>query len=155
MPSLTFLGATQTVTGSKYLLEAAGERLLIDCGLFQGPKELRLRNWNPFPVDPSSLHWVVLTHAHLDHTGYLPRLVRDGFRGPVWASSATVDLSPTCLCWIPGICRKKMPPMPTGRLSASTNLPSRSTPWTMRPNPLNFFGRPMSQSPWNFLPISV
>src|SRR5690348_14728240 len=93
MPSLTFLGATQTVTGSKYLLEAAGERLLIDCGLFQGPKELRLRNWNPLPVDPSSIHWVVLTHAHLDHTGYLPRLVRDGFRGPVWASSATVDLS--------------------------------------------------------------
>jgi len=93
MPSLTFLGATQTVTGSKYLLEAAGERLMIDCGLFQGRKELRLRNWNPFPVDPSSIHWIVLTHAHLDHTGYLPRLVRDGFRGQVWASPATVDLS--------------------------------------------------------------
>lgn len=93
MPSLTFLGATQTVTGSKYLLEAAGERLMIDCGLFQGRKELRLRNWNPFPVDPGSIQWVVLTHAHLDHTGYLPRLVRDGFRGQVWASSATVDLS--------------------------------------------------------------
>lgn len=93
MPSLTFLGATQTVTGSKYLLEAAGERLMIDCGLFQGRKELRLRNWNPFPVDPSSIHWIILTHAHLDHTGYLPRLVRDGFRGQVWASPATVDLS--------------------------------------------------------------
>lgn len=93
MPSLTFLGATQTVTGSKYLLEAAGERLMIDCGLFQGGKELRLRNWNPFPVDPSSIQWVVLTHAHLDHIGYLPRLVREGFRGPVWASPATVDLS--------------------------------------------------------------
>lgn len=92
MPSLTYLGATQTVTGSKYLLEAAGERLMIDCGLFQGRKELRLRNWNPFPVDPSSIHWVVLTHAHLDHTGYLPRLVRDGFRGQVRASSSTVDL---------------------------------------------------------------
>lgn len=93
MPSLTFLGATQTVTGSKYLLEAAGERLMVDCGLFQGGKELRLRNWNPFPVDAASIHWVVLTHAHLDHTGYLPRLVREGFRGPVWASPATVDLS--------------------------------------------------------------
>ena len=93
MANLTFLGATQTVTGSKYLLEAGGERLMIDCGLFQGHKELRLRNWSPLPVDPSSIHWVVLTHAHLDHTGYLPRLVKDGFRGQVWASSATVDLS--------------------------------------------------------------
>ncbi len=93
MASLTFLGATQTVTGSKYLLEAGGERLMIDCGLFQGHKELRLRNWSPFPVDPSSIHWVVLTHAHLDHTGYLPRLVKEGFQGQVWASSATVDLS--------------------------------------------------------------
>ena len=93
MSSLTFLGATQTVTGSKYLLEASGERLMIDCGLFQGHKELRLRNWSPFPVDPGSIHWVVLTHAHLDHTGYLPRLVKDGFHGQVWASSATVDLS--------------------------------------------------------------
>ncbi len=93
MPNLTFLGATGTVTGSKYLLEASGERLMIDCGLFQGHKELRLRNWNPLPVDPSSIHWLVLTHAHLDHTGYIPRLVKEGFRGEVWASSATVDLS--------------------------------------------------------------
>ena len=93
MANLTFLGATQTVTGSKYLLEAGGERLMIDCGLFQGQKELRLRNWSPFPVDPSSIHWVVLTHAHLDHTGYLPRLVKEGFQGQIWASAATVDLS--------------------------------------------------------------
>ena len=93
MASLTFLGATQTVTGSKYLLEAGGERLMIDCGLFQGHKELRLRNWSAFPVDPSTIHWVVLTHAHLDHTGYFPRLVKEGFKGQVWASAATVDLS--------------------------------------------------------------
>lgn len=93
MPRLTFLGATGTVTGSKYLLEAAGERLMIDCGLFQGQKELRLRNWNPLPVDPSSLHWVVLTHAHLDHIGYIPRLVKEGFQGQVLASAATVDLA--------------------------------------------------------------
>ncbi len=93
MPSLTFLGATQTVTGSKYLLEAGGERLMIDCGLFQGHKELRLRNWNPLPVEPSSIHWVVLTHAHLDHTGYIPRLVKEGFHGQIWASPATVDLA--------------------------------------------------------------
>jgi metallo-beta-lactamase family protein len=93
MASLTFLGATQTVTGSKYLLEAGGERLMIDCGLFQGHKELRLRNWSPFPIDPSTIHWVVLTHAHLDHTGYFPRLVKEGFKGQLWASAATVDLS--------------------------------------------------------------
>jgi metallo-beta-lactamase family protein len=93
MPTLTFLGATGTVTGSKYLLEAGGERLMIDCGLFQGDKELRLRNWNPLPVPPSSIQWLVLTHAHLDHVGYIPRLVKDGFRGQILASSATVDIA--------------------------------------------------------------
>ena len=93
MPNLTFLGAARTVTGSKYLLEASGERLLIDCGLFQGHKELRLRNWSPLPIDPSSIQWLVLTHAHLDHTGYTPRLVKEGFHGEIWASAATVDLS--------------------------------------------------------------
>ena len=93
MPRLTFLGATGTVTGSKYLLEADGERLMIDCGLFQGHKELRLRNWSPLPVDPSSIHWVVLTHAHLDHTGFIPRLVKEGFHGQILASAATVDLA--------------------------------------------------------------
>ncbi len=93
MATLTFLGATGTVTGSKYLLEAGGERLMIDCGLFQGLKELRLRNWNPLPIPPPSIQWLVLTHAHLDHTGYIPRLVKDGFKGQVYASPATVDLS--------------------------------------------------------------
>jgi metallo-beta-lactamase family protein len=93
MATLTFLGATGTVTGSKYLLEAGGERLMIDCGLFQGDKELRLRNWNPLPVPAASVHWLVLTHAHLDHLGYIPRLVKDGFRGRILASAATVDLA--------------------------------------------------------------
>ncbi|HEV2348777.1 MAG TPA: MBL fold metallo-hydrolase [Terriglobia bacterium] len=93
MPTLTFLGAAGTVTGSKYLLEVAGERLLIDCGLFQGEKELRLRNWNPLPIPPSSINWLVLTHAHLDHVGYIPRLVKDGYRGPILATSATVELA--------------------------------------------------------------
>ena len=93
MATLTFLGATGTVTGSKYLLEAGGERLMIDCGLFQGEKELRLRNWDPLPIPPSSIQWLVLTHAHLDHTGYIPRLMKDGFRGQIYASPATVDLS--------------------------------------------------------------
>ena len=92
MPKLTFLGAAGTVTGSKYLVEAEGKRLLVDCGLFQGLKELRLRNWNPLPEKPSSFDWCLLTHAHLDHTGYLPRLVRDGFRGPIYADAATIEL---------------------------------------------------------------
>ena len=93
MATLQFLGAAGTVTGSKYLLEAGGERLMIDCGLFQGEKELRLRNWNPLPVPPSSVNWVVLTHAHLDHTGYLPRLVKDGYRGQIFATPATLELA--------------------------------------------------------------
>ncbi len=93
MPTLQFLGAAGTVTGSRYLLEAGGERLMIDCGLFQGEKELRLRNWSPFPVDPSSIQWLVLTHAHLDHTGYIPRFINEGFRGQILATSATVDLA--------------------------------------------------------------
>jgi metallo-beta-lactamase family protein len=93
MPTLQFLGATGTVTGSRYLLEADGERLMIDCGLFQGAKELRLRNWNPSPVPASAIQWLVLTHAHLDHIGYIPRLIKDGFRGQVLASAPTVDLA--------------------------------------------------------------
>jgi metallo-beta-lactamase family protein len=92
MAKITFLGATGTVTGSKYLLEANGKRLLVDCGLFQGNKELRLRNWATLPIPPVTFNWVVLTHAHIDHTGYLPRIVRDGFRGPIYANSATQDL---------------------------------------------------------------
>jgi len=93
MAKLTFLGAAGTVTGSKYLVEAGGKRLLVDCGLFQGEKELRDRNWTPLPIAPSTFDWVVLTHAHIDHTGYLPRLVRDGFRGPIYANQATIELT--------------------------------------------------------------
>lgn len=93
MASLTFLGAARTVTGSKYLLEHQGTRVLFDCGLFQGLKDLRLRNWDEFPVPPSSIHAVVLTHAHLDHVGYLPRLVTQRFHGPVYCTPGTADLS--------------------------------------------------------------
>jgi metallo-beta-lactamase family protein len=89
---LRFLGATDTVTGSRYLVEFEGTRVLVDCGLFQGYKALRDRNWAPFPVDPASIDAVILTHAHLDHTGYLPALVRDGFRGPVYATHGTAEL---------------------------------------------------------------
>lgn len=88
---LTFLGAAGTVTGSKYLVEAQGHRLLIDCGLFQGFKTLRLRNWAPLPIDARAIDAVVLTHAHLDHSGYLPLLVRHGFRGPVFCSESTAE----------------------------------------------------------------
>jgi len=89
---LTFLGATETVTGSKFLFESAGKRILIDCGLFQGLKDLRLRNWQDPPVDPRSVDAIILTHAHIDHTGYLPRFVRQGFRGPIYGTPATIDL---------------------------------------------------------------
>jgi metallo-beta-lactamase family protein len=92
MPSLSFLGAARTVTGSKYLLERNDQRILVDCGLFQGLKALRERNWAPLPVPASSIDVVVLTHAHLDHTGYLPRLVAEGFKGRVFCTPATQDL---------------------------------------------------------------
>jgi metallo-beta-lactamase family protein len=91
--TVEFLGAAGTVTGSKFLVEAAGRRLLVDCGLYQGLEDLRERNWAPLPVDPGRIDTVVLTHAHIDHTGYLPRLCKDGFRGPVHATRATADLA--------------------------------------------------------------
>lgn len=89
---LHFLGGVGTVTGSKYLAETGSARILVDCGLFQGYKQLRLRNWRSFPVPPASIDAVVLTHAHLDHSGYLPCLVRDGFAGPIHATRPTIDL---------------------------------------------------------------
>jgi metallo-beta-lactamase family protein len=85
------LGASKTVTGSKFLLEFGERRLLVDCGLYQGLKDLRLRNWEPLPVDPAKIDAVALTHAHIDHTGYLPRLIKDGFGGPVTATRGTQD----------------------------------------------------------------
>src|SRR5512140_311251 len=93
MATLQFLGAAGTVTGSKYLLEHEGKRVLVDCGLFQGTKELRLRNWEPPPVPPKSVDAVVLTHAHVDHTGGLPRFVAAGFDGPVYSTPATRALA--------------------------------------------------------------
>ncbi|MDP4076750.1 MBL fold metallo-hydrolase RNA specificity domain-containing protein [Acidovorax sp. A1169] len=89
---IDFLGGTGTVTGSKYLLTHNGRRLLVDCGLFQGLKQLRLHNWDPLPVDAASIDAVLLTHAHLDHSGYVPRLVKSGFRGKVYCTGATREL---------------------------------------------------------------
>lgn len=92
MTAIQFLGATGTVTGSKYLVEHDSRRILVDCGLFQGYKPLRLKNWAPFPCDPATLECVILTHAHIDHSGYLPLLARNGFSGPVYCAEATRDL---------------------------------------------------------------
>ncbi|RPJ61627.1 MAG: MBL fold metallo-hydrolase [Acidobacteria bacterium] len=103
MNSIRFLGATQTVTGSKHLVTAGRSQVMIDCGLFQGLKELRLKNWETLPIDLRALQAVLLTHAHIDHTGYLPRLIKDGFKGPVYASRSTI-----------GLCRILLPD--TGRL---------------------------------------
>lgn len=89
---IKFLGAAQTVTGSKYLIEIDDYKVLIDCGLFQGLKEYRLRNWDDFPIDSKEINAIVLTHAHIDHSGYLPRLVKQGFNGPIYCTEATEGL---------------------------------------------------------------
>lgn len=98
MPSITFHGAAGTVTGSRHLLEYDGHKVLVDCGLFQGGRELKAKNWEPFPVDPDEVDAVLLTHAHTDHIGFLPRFVRNGYKGPVYATSGTV-----------GLCRVSLP----------------------------------------------
>lgn len=92
MAKISFYGGVGTVTGSKYLLEHGGRQVLVDCGLFQGERELRERNWEEPPFDPTALDAVIITHAHIDHTGYLPRLVRLGYSGPVFTSQGTADL---------------------------------------------------------------
>jgi metallo-beta-lactamase family protein len=89
---LEFLGGTGTVTGSKYLLDHDGRQLLVDCGMFQGLKQLRLRNWDPLPIDASNIDAVLLTHAHIDHSGFVPRLVNLGFKGRVYCTAATREL---------------------------------------------------------------
>ena len=93
MAKLTFLGAAGSVTGSKYLVEAAGKRLMVDCGLFQGSQELQDRNYKPLTIDPKTIDYLALTHAHLDHTGWLPVLVKAGYRGPIFANPATIELT--------------------------------------------------------------
>jgi metallo-beta-lactamase family protein len=93
MAIITFLGAAGTVTGSKYLVQASGKRLLVDCGIFQGSSDLSERNYKPLPIDAKTIDYLVLTHAHLDHTGWLPVLVKAGFGGPIFANPATIELT--------------------------------------------------------------
>ncbi len=90
--SIGFYGAAETVTGSRHLLTIEGKQILVDCGLFQGTSELKARNWQPFPIAPGDIDAIVLTHAHMDHIGYLPRLIKDGYRGPIYATPATIGL---------------------------------------------------------------
>ncbi len=90
---ITFLGATQEVTGSKYLIEQESTKILVDCGLYQGEEKIKKRNWDKFPIDPRSIDAIVLTHAHLDHTGYIPLLIKNGFKGKVYSSKATYALA--------------------------------------------------------------
>jgi len=90
---LTFLGGAGTVTGSKTLLQSNHTKILIDCGLFQGLKEFRLKNWDSLPIDNSELDLVILTHAHLDHSGYIPILVKNGYKGKIYCTKATRDLT--------------------------------------------------------------
>ena len=92
-PLVRFLGAARTVTGSKFLVETPNARVLVDCGMFQGHRKLREMNWAEFPIDPAVIDAVVISHAHLDHVGYLPALVRNGFSGSVWASESTGRLA--------------------------------------------------------------
>lgn len=87
-----FLGASGTVTGSRFLIEVDSFKVLMDCGLFQGLKALRLRNWDAFPIDPATIDAVIISHAHIDHTGYLPKLVKEGFNGPIYCTPPTADL---------------------------------------------------------------
>jgi metallo-beta-lactamase family protein len=93
LPNITFHGAAGTVTGSRHLLQIDGKNILVDCGMFQGHRNLRLLNWAPFPVDPKEIDAVVITHAHTDHIGYLPRLVAMGYHGPIYATPATIRLA--------------------------------------------------------------
>lgn len=127
MAKLTFFGAAGSVTGSKYLVEAAGKRLLVDCGLFQGTTELKERNRKPLPIDPKSIDYALLTHAHLDHTGWLPVLVKDGFRGPIFANPATIDLT--------GILLRD-----SAHLQQEETENAQRNKWSRHPDPVALYG---------------
>ena len=126
MAKLTFLGAAGCVTGSKYLVEAAGKRLLVDCGLFQGTNDLKQRNWSRLPVDPETIDYLVLTHAHLDHTGWLPLLCRDGYRKTIYANPATIELTAILL-------------KDSGHLQEEETQNAIKNKWSKHPNPQSLY----------------
>jgi metallo-beta-lactamase family protein len=126
MAKLTFLGAAGCVTGSKYLVEAAGKKLLVDCGLFQGTEDLKERNWKPLPIDPKTIEYLVLTHAHLDHTGWLPVLVRDGYHKTIFANPATIELT--------GILLKD-----SGHLQEEETADAQKHKWSKHPQPMALY----------------
>ena len=121
-PVLTFLGAAGTVTGSRFMVELDQHRVLVDAGLYQGLADLRRRNWDPMPIDPATIDAAVLTHAHLDHCGYLPRLVRDGFAGPIVSTSDTAALAEIVLRDSAHY-RRRTPATPTKPDGADTTRP--------------------------------
>ncbi|HEY2118587.1 MAG TPA: MBL fold metallo-hydrolase, partial [Candidatus Acidoferrum sp.] len=126
MAKLTFLGAAGCVTGSKYLVEAAGKRLLVDCGLFQGTSDLTDRNWNSLPIDPKTFDYAILTHAHLDHTGWLPVLVRSGFNKTIFANPATIELTNLLL-------------KDSGHLQEEDSANAIRNKWSKHPNPVPLY----------------
>jgi Cft2 family RNA processing exonuclease len=138
--TLQFLGGVGTVTGSKFLIGDGNNRILLDCGLFQGLKDLRQRNWATLPLDLNSLRAVVLTHAHIDHSGYLPKLVKLGFRGNVYATGGTCDLLKV-LYQTPLIFKKKKQSTPITAAIRSTSPLCRSIQLKMLITRWNCFSR--------------
>jgi metallo-beta-lactamase family protein len=125
--SVKFLGATGTVTGSRFLLDIGGFKLLFDCGLFQGLKELRLRNWDAFPTDASSIDAVIISHAHIDHTGYLPKIVKEGYKGPIYCTHPTADLMEIML-------------LDSAKLQEEEAVYAAHKGYSKHPNPLALYG---------------
>jgi glyoxylase-like metal-dependent hydrolase (beta-lactamase superfamily II) len=129
--TLTFLGAAGTVTGSKFLLEHEGRKTLVDCGLYQGERTWRRLNWQPLPVSANLISDVVLTHAHLDHCGHLPALVREGFTGPTWCTQVLPPWQQSSCATAP-TCRKRTPRMPGSGGSPGTTRHARCTTLPMQ-----------------------
>ena len=126
MTTISFLGAARTVTGSRFLIMHNDLKILVDCGLFQGLKDLRRRNWEPFLVPAHEIDYIILTHAHIDHSGFIPRMVRQGFHGKIITTEITRELVTYC-CGTADTCRRKKPVTQTGWVFPSTNPPSLFT----------------------------
>ncbi len=155
MLKFTSLGGAGTVTGSKHLLDHDGKRIIVDCGLFQGLKNLRELNWESLPIAPSSIDAVVLTHAHLDHSGYLPKLVRDGFRGKIFATDATHDVAKLILRDSGFLQEKDAEYAIRKGFSKHKLKPCRSTAFATRNAPSNASRQFGSTSPCNCLAVRL